>query len=205
MEMPSCTAYQLSGCMGTCLPGTKLVPGVAGVAAHCVMLMVWEASGICFPAPVCPISLLQVDSWALGVLLYTLVYGTMPFDGFDHKNLIRQISSGEYREPTQPSGACPGRVRGRVGVFRLPALAHAFCFCLVCVRSLLLFLFLLSMSLPPGKAGMLGCFTQTSPDEIFRTSILHSQRAKNAVSLLGELGQVPDSVWIHFLHEKLKF
>lgn len=60
----------------------------------------------------CPVSLLQVDSWALGVLLYTLIYGTMPFDGFDHKNLIRQISSGEYREPTQPSGACLMEVGG---------------------------------------------------------------------------------------------
>ncbi|XP_023666085.2 NUAK family SNF1-like kinase 1 [Paramormyrops kingsleyae] len=47
----------------------------------------------------------EVDSWALGVLLYTLIYGTMPFDGGDHRNLVRQISNGEYREPAQPSDA----------------------------------------------------------------------------------------------------
>lgn len=74
------------------------------------MSVVWKASAVCILSPKCPVSLLQVDSWALGVLLYTLIYGTMPFDGFDHKNLIRQISSGEYREPTQPSGACPMRL-----------------------------------------------------------------------------------------------
>ncbi|XP_067861508.1 NUAK family SNF1-like kinase 1 [Heptranchias perlo] len=47
----------------------------------------------------------EVDSWALGVLLYTLVYGAMPFDGCDHKNLVRQINSGDYHEPTPPSDA----------------------------------------------------------------------------------------------------
>ena len=33
------------------------------------------------------------------MLLYTLVYGAMPFDGSNFKRLVKQISSGEYYEP----------------------------------------------------------------------------------------------------------
>ncbi|XP_057181445.1 NUAK family SNF1-like kinase 2 isoform X2 [Triplophysa rosa] len=48
----------------------------------------------------------EVDCWSLGVLLYTLVHGAMPFDGHDYKNLVQQISTGDYRKPSKPSDAC---------------------------------------------------------------------------------------------------
>ncbi|KAI3378302.1 hypothetical protein SNEBB_007148 [Seison nebaliae] len=47
----------------------------------------------------------EVDCWSLGVLLYTLIYGNMPYQGENFQKLTRQISTGTFFEPPEKSDA----------------------------------------------------------------------------------------------------
>ena len=69
-----------------------------------IWLSFWVLVFVCFVRVNEENNFLNFYFRSLGVLLYTLVYGAMPFDGSNFKRLVKQITTGDYYEPKKPAG-----------------------------------------------------------------------------------------------------